>query len=70
MAGTFKFELVSPERVLLSDNAEQVVVPGSEGDFAVPFGGFKASGFGGKDKSLMAHDQYTEVKTIFYATEG
>jgi aldehyde dehydrogenase (NAD+) len=37
----------------------------SEGDFAVPFGGFKASGFGGKDKSLMAHDQYTEVKTIW-----
>jgi gamma-glutamyl-gamma-aminobutyraldehyde dehydrogenase len=37
----------------------------SEGDFAVPFGGFKQSGFGGKDKSLMAHDQYTEVKTIW-----
>lgn len=35
MAGTFKFELVSPERVLLSVDAEQVVVPGSEGDFAV-----------------------------------
>ena len=34
-------------------------------EFAVPFGGFKASGFGGKDKSLMAHDQYTEVKTIW-----
>jgi gamma-glutamyl-gamma-aminobutyraldehyde dehydrogenase len=37
----------------------------SEGDFGVPFGGFKESGFGGKDKSLMAHDQYTEVKTIW-----
>lgn len=35
MAGTFKFELVSPERVLLSVDAEQVVVPGSEGDFSV-----------------------------------
>ncbi len=35
MAGTFKFELVSPERVLLSVDAEQVVVPGSDGDFAV-----------------------------------
>lgn len=35
MAGTFKFELVSPERVLLAVDAEQVVVPGSEGDFAV-----------------------------------
>ena len=35
MADTFKFELVSPERVLLSDDAEQVVLPGLQGDFAV-----------------------------------
>ena len=35
MAGTFKFELVSPERVLMSVDAEQVVVPGADGDFAV-----------------------------------
>ncbi|MBA2126261.1 F0F1 ATP synthase subunit epsilon [Hyphomicrobium methylovorum] len=35
MAGTFKFELVSPERVLLSIDADQVVVPGADGDFAV-----------------------------------
>ncbi|MFT3732756.1 MAG: F0F1 ATP synthase subunit epsilon [Hyphomicrobium sp.] len=35
MAGTFRFELVSPERVLMSVDADQVVVPGSEGDFAV-----------------------------------
>jgi F-type H+-transporting ATPase subunit epsilon len=35
MAGTFKFELVSPERVLMSVDADQVVVPGSEGQFAV-----------------------------------
>jgi gamma-glutamyl-gamma-aminobutyraldehyde dehydrogenase len=37
----------------------------SEGDMAVPFGGFKESGFGGKDKSLLAHDQYTELKSIW-----
>ncbi len=37
----------------------------SEGDMAVPFGGYKESGFGGKDKSLMAHDQYTETKAIW-----
>ncbi len=37
----------------------------SEGDMAVPFGGYKESGFGGKDKSLMAHDQYAETKTIW-----
>jgi F-type H+-transporting ATPase subunit epsilon len=35
MAGTFKFELVSPERVLMSVDADQVVVPGADGDFAV-----------------------------------
>ncbi|MEZ5774550.1 MAG: F0F1 ATP synthase subunit epsilon [Hyphomicrobiaceae bacterium] len=35
MAGHFKFELVSPERLVLSEDADQVVVPGTEGDFAV-----------------------------------
>lgn len=35
MAGTFKIELVSPERVLLSGEATEVVVPGLEGDFTV-----------------------------------
>ena len=37
----------------------------SEGDLTTPFGGFKLSGFGGHDKSLHAHDQYTELKTIW-----
>ncbi len=35
MADTFKFELVSPERLLLSADAVEVTVPGSEGDFGV-----------------------------------
>src|SRR5262249_29758596 len=35
MAGTFKFELVTPERMALSQDAAQVVVPGLEGDFTV-----------------------------------
>ena len=35
MAGTFKFELVTPERMLLSQDASQVVVPGLEGEFTV-----------------------------------
>lgn len=35
MAATFKFELVSPERILMSVDADQVVVPGADGDFAV-----------------------------------
>ena len=32
-----------------------------------PFGGYKLSGFGGHDKALHAHDQYTETKTIWIA---
>ncbi len=35
MEETFKFELVSPERVLMSVDAQEVVVPGSEGEFTV-----------------------------------
>ena len=35
MAGTFKFELVSPERVLISEDVEHVVLPGIEGDMGV-----------------------------------
>ena len=35
MASTFKFELVCPERVLLSMEAESVVVPGIEGNITV-----------------------------------
>lgn len=36
-----------------------------EGDVSTPFGGFKESGFGGRDKSIHAHDQYTELKTVW-----
>lgn len=39
-----------------------------EGDITTPFGGFKQSGFGGRDKSIFAHDQYTELKTIWIDT--
>jgi F-type H+-transporting ATPase subunit epsilon len=35
MAATFNFELVTPERLVFSGEATQVVVPGAEGDFAV-----------------------------------
>jgi 4-(gamma-glutamylamino)butanal dehydrogenase len=37
----------------------------SEGDMTAPFGGYKMSGFGGHDKSVHAHDQYTETKTTW-----
>jgi F-type H+-transporting ATPase subunit epsilon len=35
MPDAFKFELVSPERLLISRDVEQVLVPGSEGDMTV-----------------------------------
>jgi F-type H+-transporting ATPase subunit epsilon len=35
MAGTFSFELVSPERVLFSGDVTSVVVPASEGEMTV-----------------------------------
>ena len=36
-----------------------------EGDISTPFGGYRQSGFGGRDNSLHAHDQYTQLKTIW-----
>lgn len=36
-----------------------------EGDSSTPFGGYKASGFGGRDNGIHAHDQYTQTKTIW-----
>jgi F-type H+-transporting ATPase subunit epsilon len=35
MADAFQFELVAPERLLMSEAVDQVVVPGSEGYFTV-----------------------------------
>ena len=36
-----------------------------EGDISTPFGGYKQSGFGGRDNGMQAHDQYTQLKTIW-----
>lgn len=38
MPDPFTFDLVSPEKLLLSENVEMVVVPGAEGDFGVLIG--------------------------------
>ena len=35
MAEAFKFELVSPERLLVSEEVESVVIPGAEGEMTV-----------------------------------
>lgn len=36
-----------------------------QADMTAPFGGFKQSGFGGKDKSKFAVDKYTNLKTTW-----
>lgn len=35
MAGRFQFELVSPERLLVSEEVESVIIPGAEGEMTV-----------------------------------
>ncbi|HET7411495.1 MAG TPA: F0F1 ATP synthase subunit epsilon [Pararhizobium sp.] len=35
MADSFKFELVSPERLLVSEEVSQVLIPGAEGEMTV-----------------------------------
>lgn len=35
MAEAFKFELVSPERLLVSEQVESVIIPGSDGEMTV-----------------------------------
>ena len=53
-------------RTARSVRAGTVAVNGySEGDIGTPFGGYKMSGFGGRDNGLEALEQYTEVKTIW-----
>ncbi|WP_144792251.1 aldehyde dehydrogenase [Kocuria palustris] len=53
-------------RLARSVRAGTVAVNGySEGDITTPFGGYKQSGFGGRDNGLEAFAQYTETKTIW-----
>ncbi|WP_314326233.1 aldehyde dehydrogenase [Paenarthrobacter ilicis] len=53
-------------RVARAVKAGTVAVNGySEGDMSTPFGGYRQSGFGGRDNGLEAFDQYTELKTIW-----
>jgi len=53
-------------RMSRSVRAGTVAVNGySEGDASTPFGGWKSSGFGGRDNGLEAFEQYTELKTTW-----
>lgn len=70
---TFHFELVSPERQLFSGAVEQVVVPGSEGDFGIlaghaPFVSSLRPGIltihgGGQPKRLYVRGGFAEVSS-------
>lgn len=65
-ASVFTSHLKTAHRVARAIQAGTVTVNCyGEGDITTPFGGYKQSGFGGRDNSLMAHDQYTETKTIW-----
>jgi len=65
-ASLYTNDLNTAHRVARSIRAGTVSVNCySEGDMAVPFGGYKESGFGGRDKSLAAHDQYLQTKAIW-----
>lgn len=65
-ASVYTTDLDAAFRVSRAIRAGTVSVNGySEGDVTTPFGGYKQSGFGGRDKGLEAFDQYTEKKTIW-----
>ena len=48
---------------MLSVNSNSSVRP------STPFGGFKQSGFG-RELGMHALEGYSEVKNVFYSTEG
>lgn len=66
-ASVYTDNLNKAVRVARAIRAGTVTVNGfGEGDATTPFGGYRHSGFGGRDKSIYAHDQYTELKTIWF----
>lgn len=66
-ASLYTTDVRRAQRVARRIKAGTVSVNGfSEGDITAPFGGYKLSGFGGRDKGLEAFDQYTQTKVIWY----
>ncbi|HUH39314.1 MAG TPA: aldehyde dehydrogenase family protein, partial [Castellaniella sp.] len=66
-ASLYTLDIRRAQRVSRRIRAGTVSVNGfSEGDITAPFGGYKLSGFGGRDKGLEAFDQYTQTKVIWY----
>ena len=70
-ASVYTTDLDTAIRVARSLRAGTVGVNAySEGDITTPFGGYKESGFGGRDKGLEAFEQYTQKKTIWFSLRG
>lgn len=66
-ASLYTTDVRRAQRVARAIQAGTVSVNGfSEGDISTPFGGYKQSGFGGRDNGLEALDQYQQIKTIWY----
>jgi gamma-glutamyl-gamma-aminobutyraldehyde dehydrogenase len=67
-ASVFTHDLDTAHRLSRSIRAGTISVNCyAEGDVTTPFGGYKQSGFGGRDNGLEAFDQYTETKTTWIA---
>lgn len=66
-ASLYTSDVRRAQRMASGIRAGTVSVNGfSEGDMTTPFGGYKLSGFGGRDNGLEAFDQYVQTKTIWY----
>ena len=71
MPDPFQFDLVSPERLLMSEKVDQVVVPSSEGQFTVLIGhapvmatlrpGVLEISLGGKDERIFVRGGFADV---------
>lgn len=66
MADKVAFELVSPERLLISDEVDMVVVPGSEGDFGV-LAGHAPLITSMRPGVIEVHGEGSEITRIFVA---
>lgn len=65
-ASLFTSDLTAAHRIARILKAGTVTVNCyGEGDITTPFGGYKLSGFGGRDNAIHAHEQYSEVKTVW-----
>ncbi|GAA3998264.1 aldehyde dehydrogenase [Comamonas faecalis] len=69
-ASLYTRDVFRAQRMARAIKAGTVSINGfSEGDITTPFGGYKQSGFGGRDNGLEALDQYQQTKTIWYVNE-